>query len=732
MLLIWVFLAFAITGNFGMKLGINYLFISPEYRGAVDGVSFFLVGLGYGVFAMCWHLTVYLLYSARFYFLARLKRPFLVFCINNSILPLIFFILYVSQQIKFGTYFEMKTVYEYWDTVVGFASGVVLVLFILSFHFVFTNRVINNFFLSRRNNIQKLIEVADEKNWKELEYIRNWRIDSFLTENFVFRYVNDLVDSNRILRKMLLQQNHYNALLLQVSIVLIFLVLGIKFKVSSFSLPAAANIFLLLSIIISALGAISFWLDRWQFVIIIGLLLIINVITKLDYYNETSKAFGLDFKILPARYRVDSLRAMCSEVNVSTDKNLTRNILEKWRVKNEETNRELKNIAVETRHALSLRKKPHLFVVCVSGGGLKATAWAMRILQQADSLTGGQFSEHTALITGASGGMLGAAYYRELLLRKKQNEKIDLYTTQHLNDVSKDLLNAISFSVLTSDLFLPRSNYTMGEMRYRKDRGFAFERQFHENTHYQLDKPLSDYAAPERAAQIPMLFITPSVLNDGRLMIISPQPVSYMMGENVGENMLEADFPDAIDFGALFKQQRAGDLRFSTALRANATFPFILPNIQLPTEPAIELVDAGFRDNLGSKSALRFIHTFGDWINANTSGVTLVVIRSYDPKLRQPNSTQGGLLSNLFNPLSFAGNYLFLQEYEFQNDFSLLRDRYQIKNLNIVNFNYTPSEKLRDSPTSFHLTKWERANITASDGLEANKNAFKELVDLLK
>lgn len=738
MLLIWVFLAVGITGHLGVSLGLNYLFISPEYRGEVDVVSFFLVGLGYGVFVMCWHLTVYLLYSARFYFLARLKRPFLVFCINNSILPLVFFILYVSQQIKFGTYFEMKTVYEYWDTVVGFASGVVLVLFILSFHFVFTNRVISNFFLNRRNNIQKLIEVADEKNWKELEYIRNWRIDSFLNENFRFRYVNDLVDSNRILRKMLLQQNHYNALLLQVSIVLIFLVLGIKFNVSSFSLPAAANIFLLFSIVISALGAISFWLDRWQFVVIMGLLLIVNVITKLDYYNETSKAYGLDFKITPAKYRVDSLRAMCSEVNVAKDKVLTKNILERWRQKNSPELLAMSHeLPIESRaHSSRLiahsSSKPHLFIVCVSGGGLKATVWAMRVLQKADSLTGGKFSEHTALITGASGGMIGAAYYRELLLRKKQGENIDLYGTQPLNDVSKDLLNAVSFSVLTNDLFLPRSNYAMGELRYRKDRGFAFERQFHENTHYQLNKLLSDYAMPERTAQIPMLFITPSVLNDGRLMIISPQPVSYMMGENVGENMLEADFPDAVDFGTMFKQQRAGDLRFSTALRANATFPFILPNIQLPTEPAIELVDAGFRDNVGSKSALRFIHTFGDWINANTSGVTLVVIRSYDPKLRQPNSTQGGLLSNLFNPLSFAGNYLFLQEYEYQNDFSLLRDRYEIKNLNVLNFNYTPSEKLRDSPTSFHLTKWERANILASDELEANKSAFKALEELLK
>ena len=739
MLLIWVFLVFGITGHLGISLGINYLFISPEYRGKVDVVSFFILGLGFGVFVMCWHLTVYLLYSARFYFLARLKRPFLVFCINNSIIPLIFFTVYIVNQIKFGTYFEMKTVNQYWETVVGFAAGCVLVLFLLSSHFVFTNRVISSIFNHGRLNLQKLIEVADQKNWLGQEYIRNWRIDSFLTENFRFRYVNDLIDSNRILRQILLQQNHLNALLLQVTIVATFLVLGIQFDVSSFCLPAGANIFLLFSIVISALGAVSFWLDRWQFVVIIGFLVVLNFVTKLDYNNETSKAYGLDFVAKPAPYYTDSLRALCSETHVSNDKRFTTDILERWRDKNLVGSWQMTDDRIKSQQILSTinqktknKKKPHLFVICVSGGGLKATAWAMRVLQTADSLTGGKFSDHTALITGASGGMLGAAYYRELLLRKKHGEKIDLYGSKHLDDVSKDLLNAVSYSVLTNDLFLPRTTYTMGELHYRKDRGFAFERQFHENTDYKLDKSLADYALPEREAEIPMLFVTPSVLNDGRLMIISPQPVSYMMGENVGANMLEADLPDAVDFSALFKEHQAGNLRFSTALRANATFPFILPNIQLPTEPAIELVDAGFRDNVGSKSALRFIHTFGNWLNANTSGVTLVAIRSYNPTLRRPYSTQGGLLGNLFNPLSFAGNFLFLQEYEYQNDFGLLRDRYDIKNLNVINFNYTPTEKLRNSPTSFHLTRWERANIIASDELPDNKAAFQQLMDLLK
>ena len=376
-----------------------------------------------------------------------------------------------------------------------------------------------------------------------------------------------------------------------------------------------------------------------------------------------------------------------------------------------------------------------MVVVCVSGGGLKATAWTMSVLQAADSLTDGQFMKHTALMTGASGGMLGAAYFRELVLRQQlDKEQTYLYGSKPLNDVTKDLLNAISFSIVTNDLFFPRSTYDMGKLHYRKDRGYAFERQFHENTGYRLDKSLSDYALPEQNAQIPLMFLTPSVLNDGRQMVISPQPVSYMMGEHVGEKEDSDDeVPDAVDFGALFRNQQAGNIRFSTALRANATFPFILPNIQLPTTPAIELVDAGFRDNVGLKSALRFIHTFENWINENTSGVTLVVIRAYDPSHYAPKSSQGGLLSNFFNPLSFASNFLALQEYEYQSDLGFITYMKSIKNIDVLDFTYSPTTvELSDSPTSFHLTSLERNNIFPCVMLPKNKQTFQKLNNLFK
>ena len=60
------------------------------------------------------------------------------------------------------------------------------------------------------------------------------------------------------------------------------------------------------------------------------------------------------------------------------------------------------------------------------------------------------------------------------------------------------------------------------------------------------------------------------------------------------------------------------NLRMLTALRMNATYPYILPSVWLPSHPVIDVMDAGLRDNSGQETSLRFLNVFKDWINKNT------------------------------------------------------------------------------------------------------------------
>jgi hypothetical protein len=63
-----------------------------------------------------------------------------------------------------------------------------------------------------------------------------------------------------------------------------------------------------------------------------------------------------------------------------------------------------------------------------------------------------------------------------------------------------------------------------------------------------------------------------------------------------------------------------------------ATFPYITPNTSLPSDPAIQIMDAGISDNFGLSDAIRFVYAYKDWIDENTSGIVFISIRD-SPKL---------------------------------------------------------------------------------------------------
>ncbi len=100
-------------------------------------------------------------------------------------------------------------------------------------------------------------------------------------------------------------------------------------------------------------------------------------------------------------------------------------------------------------------------------------------------------------------------------------------------------------------------------------------------------------------------------------------------------HVTDAAEPDAVDYQALFTKQDPLNLRMLTALRMNATFPYVLPNVWLPSEPVIDVMDAGIRDNYGQETALRFIQVFQQWIRENTAGVVCSIThpRSQDRRL---------------------------------------------------------------------------------------------------
>ncbi len=89
----------------------------------------------------------------------------------------------------------------------------------------------------------------------------------------------------------------------------------------------------------------------------------------------------------------------------------------------------------------------------------------------------------------------------------------------------------------------------------------------------------------------------------------------------------------ALEFYRLFPE--ATNFRLSTAVRMSASFPFVSPAVNLPTDPPRRIVDAGYYDNYGIQVATAWIAKNVGWLAENTSGVTLIQIREC-PQLRRP------------------------------------------------------------------------------------------------
>ena len=263
-------------------------------------------------------------------------------------------------------------------------------------------------------------------------------------------------------------------------------------------------------------------------------------------------------------------------------------------------------------------------------------------------------------------------------------------------------------SLVTNDWFIRFQTLKDGDNVYSKDRAYAFERQLGLNTRQLLTKRIRDYKLPEEEAIIPMMILSPTIVNDGRRLLIASQPISYLTKDR-GDNVISSNIPEDIEFSKLFADQGADNLLFSSALRMNATFPYIFPMTTLPSDPPMEIMDAGIRDNFGMKTTARFLHTFRNWINTNTSGVVIVQVRDL-PKNLDLSDGQPGAFNQLTAPLgSIYGNMTKTHDYNNDQLFEYMKGSFS-QPIDLITFELQQTKEDHVS-LSWHLTEAEKRHI---------------------
>jgi hypothetical protein len=718
LLLFWLFLFMLITQNILVEVGAPYLFLEPEYLNDFGFTSLFILGLSFGIFCFAYQITCYIQYGYKFPFLALGRYPFLKFSLNNSLIPTLFWVTYSWSFIRFHSQAQDAplglVIFHLSGALLGGALTTALVLFYFGRKESNILQLLGDRFLKELRNPRALVREAR----KTFQYYKaETRVNSYLT----FWGIERPRPYTRIEFKTLVKvinQSHSNGLTAELGLLLMLLTLGVFQELDVFRIPAGASFMLLFSFSLMLIGAIMYWFRRIGAWVIPLLLVTFYALNQSSWLAGSHQAFGLDYTQKPAPYTQEAIQSLFKQEKITQDSLQTIQILENWKNK--------------WRQKYGKDSKPMFVLLNVSGGGTRAAVWSVACLQQLEKELGGQLLEQTVLITGASGGMIGAAYYRDLLLRARQYKAApeELYKKEVIDKIAQDLLNPVVFN-FTSNLLLPFQQFYEGGFRYNKDRGYIFENQLIENTGVFINMRLKDYSLAEKEALIPMQIFTPTIAQDGRKLIIASQSLSYLC-RPTDFNPFYSNAIAAVEFRKLFQDLNGDNLKITSALRMNATFPLVLPFVELPTEPKIEALDAGVNDNFGVHTAVKFLEVFEKWARENTRGTLIIQIRD-SPRERPVRPTARlTLLEKILNIFSSA--YLsFAANKDLINDEILeYAKKWHQRPLQVVDLQYIPSVQFQGASLSFRLTAREKKDVISALHNPVNQAARNYIKELIK
>lgn len=714
LLFFWVLLLLIITGNFASHFGASSLFLAPEYLGDINFMSMFLLGGAMCVFTMTWHITTFIIHSRRIPYMGATRHAFLVYSINNCIIPIAFLAFYSVISIHFQWFDEHSSASNILFLQLGFYLGFLVVLL---FSFAYFFRVSRDYFKNIFSKISNPAFIRSLIPYDSLDYeIDIIPSESYISGRLKIESNSDLENYHPRFMNTVLQRHHRNVVFATLISYVLLLLMGIFMEHPLLRVPAGAGFLLLLSIVMGMMGAFKYFLKSWVTLGWLGFMLLMVLMVRYNLFDLRSIAYGLDYHKPPSEepiYDYSHLRQVFSKERYASDKATEEQRLKNWKTKTGNPN-------------------PPLVVITVSGGGSRSAYWTFRTLQYIDSMSKGKLFENTVLISGASGGMIGAAYWRSIHDAHQRGILKDPYAHRYQENIGKDILNSIIFSLASVDLISPFNKVSIAGYAYTRDRGYAMEQEMIRNTDGVLDQNIGYFKKREASGYIPQVIINGTIVNDGRKLMISGQPVGYLTQP---EYSLAYPTPpiDAVDFATFFSGNDPYNLRLTSALRMNATFPFVLPVVKMPSRPRMNIMDAGLRDNFGSEINSRYVNVFRSWLIENTREVIFLEIRDTRENDVSTNTDETSSLSSMLaDPVFVIQNkWEAFQSYGhgFLKDYapSVLNGK-----LKYITLEYVPQESKKVAALNFHLTQKEKEDLYNSIYNPENKRAIDTLVQHLQ
>ncbi|HDO27158.1 MAG TPA: hypothetical protein ENH02_03485, partial [Bacteroidetes bacterium] len=427
LLLAWLLPFLIVAQSFGITFGLPSLFLTPEYRGEVGGYSFLFTGLAVGSFIMAFHISSYVVMANRYPFIVTVSKPFYVYSLNNSFIPGLYLLLYSIESFRSQVYNELANPWQAANNILLFFIGVIIFVYFSFVFFYLVVRVFPKIFRLRKGQLEKypwlrwVVKLSEKEKETKLEeapkerfgvygvglYMRS--LTRLARARFYGHYSRD-----KLIR--VFRYQHLHALYYVILILSFIIMRGFVKDTPSLILPAAASFHLIFTVILLISSFFYIIFRKWTWVVVLGLVVVLNTFSPLHVSRYNNNAYGLNYHlkhktvnpVAHGNFKADSLKTI--------------QIMNRWYARN--------------NPSCNPEKKPRMIVVCTSGGGLKMAYWTYYALGYADSILNGRLLQQMQLIAGASGGMLGAAYLRELYLQYRNKKIKDYYNTRYLQRIS--------------------------------------------------------------------------------------------------------------------------------------------------------------------------------------------------------------------------------------------------------------------------------------------------------
>jgi hypothetical protein len=296
-----------------------------------------------------------------------------------------------------------------------------------------------------------------------------------------------------------------------------------------------------------------------------------------------------------------------------------------------------------------------LVVLATSGGAYRATFWTALVLDRlramsmkSDKSGTPGLVQHIRLVTGASGGMVGGAYFAALSPDqiKREDARLASIIEQDIENASeldgifksinvplpRDTLSAVLQQLATCDILhtvfpvsLKGDTIKPPAISCTSDRGRTL--QSHWAT---LDQSFAKHATFVRNGQAPSIVFSPMIAETGQPLLISDLDLKNIETEAPPEESNLYNRQHKLEFFRVFPRS-FDKLTLQTAARINAAFPIISPAVVLPIDPPRRVVDAGYFDNYGMVAALMYLRSkeVREWMKGKVKGALIIQINAF-------------------------------------------------------------------------------------------------------